>query len=73
MVNILIYKSKEDSIQLGIQSINLTQVISELINWRKECIREKDKWCDPVRIAMIDSFEDIILNAIEENECLSMV
>ena len=58
----------KDSKQLGIKLIDLTQIIDELINWRREVSRERDPWVDPVRLAMIDSFEDIILNAIVEGE-----
>lgn len=62
----MVYKSKDDSKALGIQLLDLTQIINELIDWRQRCRR--DEWNDPVRVAMIDSFEDIILNSIVE-EC----
>ena len=58
----------KESNQYGIQLIDLKQVIDELINWRKEIIKDYDSWNDPVRLAMIDSFEDIILNALVEGD-----
>ena len=59
--------NREDSKRLGIQPINLTQIIDELIRWRRETERENDVWADPVKLAMIDSFEDMIMNAIVED------
>ena len=58
----------KESNQYGIQLTDLKQVIDELINWRKEIIKDYDSWNDPVRLAMIDSFEDIILNALVEGD-----
>lgn len=55
-----------DSKMLGTQLVDVALVIDELIKWRRETERGKDEWADPVRLAMIDSFEDIILNAIVE-------
>ena len=66
----LVYKSKQDSKTLGTQLVDVSLIIDELINWRREAERgmdtEKGCWTDPVRLAMIDSFEDIVLNAIME-------
>lgn len=56
----------KESKNLGVQLVDLGQVIEELIRWRRECAKERDEWVDPVRVAMIDSFEDILLNAIVE-------
>lgn len=66
VVKQLLCKSKEDSKLFGIKEVDLTQIIDELINWRKQVSRENDEWCDPVRLAMIDSFEDIVMNAVVE-------
>ena len=56
----------KESKSFGIQLVDLAQIIEELIRWRKECAKEHDPWSDPVRVAMIDSFEDILLNALVE-------
>ena len=62
----MLCKDKNDSKQFGIQQVNITQIIDELITWRKQVSKEQDVWNDPVRLAMIDSFEDIVLNSIVE-------
>lgn len=66
----MVYKNKQDSKILGTQLVDVSLIIDELINWRRETERgintEGGCWVDPVRLAMIDSFEDIVLNAIME-------
>ena len=66
----MVCRSKQDSKALGTQLVDVTLIIDELIDWRRETERGIDTeggcWVDPVRLAMIDSFEDIILNAIVE-------
>ena len=62
----MLCKNKEDSKLFGIKPVDVTKVIDDLIDWRHECSKYKDEWCDPVRVAMIDSFEDIIMNALVE-------
>jgi len=62
----MVCKSKADSKKFGIQTIDLTQLINDLIDWRRECSKCKDEWEDPVRVAMIDSFEDMLFNAVVE-------
>ena len=62
----MVCKNRDDSKKFGIQTIDLTQLIKDLIDWRRECSKCKDEWEDPVRVAMIDSVEDMILNAVVE-------
>ncbi|MCR4720964.1 MAG: hypothetical protein K5655_04485 [Lachnospiraceae bacterium] len=60
----MIIKSKKEAEQLGIQKIDLGNIFNELINWQAQC--RDDGYEDSVRFAMINSFEDIVLNSIIE-------
>ena len=60
----MIVKTKKEAEQLGVQSVDLSNIFNELINWQAQC--RDDGFEDSVRFAMINSFEDIVLNSIIE-------
>ena len=60
----MIVKTKKEAEQLGEQRVDLSNIFSELINWQAQC--RDDGYEDSVRFAMINSFEDIVLNSIIE-------
>jgi len=55
----MIIKNREESKQFGIQSVDVESILNELMEWQQQYGEE-----DPLRFAMINSFEDIILNSI---------
>jgi len=60
----MIIRTKEEAKQLGIQSVDVENILLELLDWQKQC--RDDGYNDAVRFAMINSFEDIILNSLVE-------
>lgn len=62
----MIIKTNEEANKFGVQSVDLSNIFNELINWQAQC--KDDGYEDSVRFAMINSFEDIILNSIIEEE-----
>ena len=60
----MICKTHADANKLGVKEINLSQLIRQLLDWQSQC--NDDDWIDPVKIAMINSFEDIIYDCICE-------
>ena len=60
----MIVKSKMEAEQLGVQKMDLSYIFNELINWQAQY--KDDGFEDSVRFAMINSFEDIVLNSIIE-------
>ena len=60
----MVVRSKEEARQFGIQSVDVEGILVELQNWQWHL---HDDGCeDAVRFAMINSFEDIILNNLVE-------
>ena len=60
----MIVKTKKEAEQLRVQSVDLSNIFNELIDWQAQC--KDDGYEDSVRFAMINSFEDIVLNSIIE-------
>ena len=60
----MVIRSKEEARQFGVQSVDVESILVELQNWQWHL---HDDGCeDAVRFAMINSFEDIILNNLVE-------
>lgn len=51
----------------GVCLVDLEQVFEELQSWYDECVRSHTFESD-LRLAMLESFSDIILNAVTEDE-----
>lgn len=60
----MIVRTREEAQEFGVQSVDVENILVELQDWIKSYQDDGD--CDAVRFAMINSFEDIILNAIVE-------
>ena len=60
----MIVKSYEEAKGFGVQTVDVESVLCELLKWQRHC--EDDGGEDSVRFAMINSFEDIILNSLVE-------
>lgn len=46
-------------------SLNLGKLLNDLLSWYREL---GDDPCDDIRIAMLDSFEDLIFDSIDDEE-----
>ena len=60
----MIIKTREESKMMGVQAVDVESILNELMDWQKQC--RDDGYDDAVRFAMINSFEDIILNSLVE-------
>ena len=60
----MLIKTKEEARGFGVQPVDVENILCELQDWLKSCY--DDGGCDAVRFAMINSFEDIILNSLVE-------
>ena len=60
----MIIKTKQEAAEYGVQEVDVENILIELQNWQWHL---HDDGCeDAVRYAMINTFEDIILNSLVE-------
>lgn len=58
----MIFRTQEEIDELQAQ-VNVSEVLAELLKWRSELEDSQD---DNMRLAMIDSFEDVIIDLMKE-------